>query len=330
MNAPAKLSIIAFCMFALITAISCDRAETGAGATGGGGGGERIVVGFSQVGAESAWRTANTQSIQEEAKTRDVDLRFADGQQNQDNQIKSIQNFITQGVDVIAFAPVVKTGWDPVLREAKSAGIPVFISDRRIDTADPSLYVCFVGADFRQEGRMAAEYMAKVTNSKAVIAELEGTPGSDPAIQRKEGFHLAIKQHPEMRVIKSQTGEFTRARGREVMEAFLPSPEGKQINALFAHNDDMALGAIQAIEAAGLKPGQDIIIVSIDAVRGAFEAMTQGKLNGTVECNPLLGPALFDLIERHRGGEELPKEQIIPPTLFTPANAAEVLPTRKY
>jgi simple sugar transport system substrate-binding protein len=287
------------------------------------------VVGFSQIGAESAWRTANTQSIQEEAAKRGVDLKFSDAQQKPENQIKAIRAFIAQKVDVIAFSPVVETGWEEVLNEAKEAGIPVIVSDRR-PAVPEDLYVTFIGADFIEEGRMAAEWLATKMNRKAVIAELTGTPGSAPANDRKKGFADELAKHPDMKIVFSQTGEFTRAKGKEVMEALLKSPAGATINALYAHNDDMALGAIQAIEEAGKKPGKDIIIVSIDGVRGAFEAMVAGKLNCTVECNPLLGPPLFDAIEAVMAKKELPKRTIIKDSRFDESVAAAELPNRKY
>ncbi|MEZ0326115.1 MAG: ABC transporter substrate-binding protein [Fimbriimonas sp.] len=287
------------------------------------------TVGFSQIGAESAWRTANTQSIQDEAKKRGVELKFSDAQQKQENQIKALRSFIAQQVDVIAFAPVVETGWEPVLREAKAAGIPVVVSDRRPDVPE-DLYVTFIGSDFVEEGRMAGEWLAKKMNGKAVIAELTGTPGSAPANDRKKGFAAEIAKHPDMKVVFSQTGDFTRAKGKEVMEALLKSPNGNTINALYAHNDDMALGAIQAIKEAGKKPGVDIIIVSIDGVKGAFEAMAAGELNCTVECNPLLGPPLFDAIESVMAGKTLPKRTVMKDGIFDQAVAAKELPNRKY
>ena len=291
--------------------------------------GKSYTLGFSQIGAESAWRTANTKSIQDEAKARGVDLKFADAQQKQENQIKAIRSFIAQGVDYIAFSPVVETGWEPVMREAKQAGIPVIVSDRRPDVPE-DLYVTFIGSDFVEEGRRAAEWLADKMDGKAVIAELEGTPGSAPANDRKKGFDEEIAKHPDMKVVFSQTGEFTRAKGKEVMEALLKSPEGQKVNALYAHNDDMALGAIQAIEEAGKKPGVDIIIVSIDGVKGAFEAMAAGKLNCTVECNPLLGPPLFDAIEAIRAGKTLPKRTVMKDGIFDQSTAAKELPNRKY
>src|SRR5580700_1120229 len=223
---------------------------------------KKLVVGFSQVGAESGWRTANTESIKSEAAKRGIDLRFSDAQQKEENQIKAIRSFIAQGVDVIAFSPVVETGFEPVLQEAKKAGIPVVLSDRAVKVSDDSLYKCFIGSDFVEEGRRAASAVAKLTNGKANVAELVGTVGSAPAIDRKKGFEEVIKEkYPDIKIIMSQSGDFTRAKGKEVMEAFLKSPNAKEINVLFAHNDDMALGAIQAMEEAGIKPGQDIKIV---------------------------------------------------------------------
>ena len=294
------------------------------------GGKKALVVGFAQVGAESAWRTANTKSFKEEAAKRGIDLKFSDAQQKQENQIKAVRSFIAQKVDVIVLAPVVETGFEPVLREAKQAGIPVVLSDRRATVSDDDLYVTFIGSDFVEEGRRAAKYMVEKTGGKAMIAELQGTPGSAPANDRKKGFEEGIKDHPEMKVVLSQTGDFTRAKGKEVMEAFLKSPEGKNINALYAHNDDMALGAIQAIEAAGKKPGTDIVIVSIDGVKAAFEAMAEGKLNCTVECNPMIGPQVFDLVEKIARGESVPKRIAVEEGVYTQEQAKEALPSRQY
>jgi len=195
---------------------------------------------------------------------------------------------------------------------------------------DDTLYASFIGADFVEEGRRAANWLVQATGGKAVIAELQGTPGAAPAIDRKKGFEEVIGQHPEMKIVKSQSGDFTRAKGKEVMEAFLKSPEGKNLTALFAHNDDMALGAIQAIEEAGMKPGKDILVVSIDGVRGAFEAMIEGNLNCTVECNPLLGPQLFDLVETLAAGKTVPKRVVVKEGVFTQETAKEALKTRQY
>jgi galactofuranose transport system substrate-binding protein len=290
----------------------------------------KLRVGFSQIGAESDWRKANTDSIRGEAAKRGIDLVFSDAQQKQENQIKALRSFVVQRVDVIALSPVVETGWEPVLKEIKQAGIPVILTDRKVEVSDPALYVTFIGADFVEEGRRAAQWLGKATNGKAAIVELQGTPGAAPAIDRKKGFEEGLKAFPEMKIIKSQSGEFTRAKGREVMETFLKSPEGKQINALYAHNDDMALGAIQAIEEAGLKPGVDIKIVSIDGVRAAFEAMAAGKLNCTVECSPLLGPQLFDTVEAIVAKKPVEKRIVTKAGVFEQATAAEDLKSRKY
>jgi simple sugar transport system substrate-binding protein len=291
---------------------------------------KKLVVGFSQVGAESGWRTANTESIKSEAAKRGIDLRFSDAQQKEENQIKAIRSFIAQGVDVIAFSPVVETGFEPVLQEAKKAGIPVVLSDRAVKVSDDSLYKCFLGSDFVEEGRRAANWLAEKTGGKAKIAELVGTVGSAPAIDRKKGFEEVLAKYPDMKIIKSQSGDFTRAKGKEVMEAFLKAPDAKEITALFGHNDDMALGAIQAIEEAGLKPGKDIIIVSIDGVRDAFKAMIEGKLNCSVECSPLLGPQLFDVVEKVAVGQEVPKRIVTQEGVFDQSVAAAELPKRQY
>src|SRR5882762_10325783 len=284
----------------------------------------KLVVGFSQIGAESAWRTAETESILSEAKKRGVELKTSDAQQKQENQIKALRSFVAQRVDVIILAPVVETGWQPVLREVKRANIPVVLVDRGINVPDQSLYATLIASDFVQEGSMAAEWLAKKLNGKGNIVELQGTTGAAPAIDRKKGFEEGIAKNPGLKIIKSQTGEFERAKGKQAMEAFLKA-EGKNINALYAHNDDMAIGAIQAVEEAGLKPGTDIIIVSIDGVKGAFEAMVAGKLNCTVECNPLLGPAAFDAIEAFKAGKTVPKKTIVKDEVFDQSNAKDVV-----
>jgi simple sugar transport system substrate-binding protein len=289
-----------------------------------------LTLGFAQVGAESEWRTANTVSIKDAAKAAGITLKFSDAQQKQENQIKAIRSYIAQKVDVIAFAPVVTTGWDTVLMEAKKAKIPVILTDRSIETKDPSLYVTMIGSDFNEEGQKAAKWLLEnyKTPGDVNIVELQGTVGSAPAIERKKGFEEAIKADPRFKITRSQTGDFTRAKGKEVMEAFLKTD--KNIQVLFAHNDDMAIGAIQAIEAAGMKPGKDIIIVSIDAVKGAFEAMMAGKLNVTVECNPQLGPQLMTVAKEVVAGKEQPKWVKTVEGVFPMETAAKEFPNRKY
>lgn len=290
----------------------------------------KIVVGFSQIGAESAWRVANTESILSEAEGRpNIELKFSDAQQKQENQIKAIRNFIAQGVDVIAFSPVVETGFEAVLREAKAAGIPVILTDRAVDVEDDSLWVTFMGSDFVEEGRRAARWVIENVGEELNVVELQGTVGSAPAIDRKVGFEEVIADHPGIKITRSQSGDFTRAGGKEVMEAFLKA-DGDNIDVLYAHNDDMALGAIQAIKDYGLDPGEDIKIVSIDAVRGAFEAMIAGDLNCTVECSPLLGPQLFDAVEALAAGEAIPKRIVTEEGVFPAEVAEEVIAQRKY
>ena len=288
-----------------------------------------ITVGFAQVGAESAWRTAETGSIKAEAEKRGAILKFADAQGKQENEIKAVRAFIAQGVDAIILAPIVETGWEPVLREARRSGIPVVLVDRGVKVADDSLYTTLIASDFIKEGQMAAEWLAKKMGGKANIVELQGTPGSAPAIDRKKGFEQGISKYSGMKIIASQSGDFRRSKGKEVMEALLKANRG-QFNAVYAHNDDMALGAIQAIQEAGLKPASDIVVISIDGVRDAFKAMIAGTLNATVECNPLLGPAAFDAVESALAGEKLPKRTVVRDRLFDQSVAAEVIATRQY
>jgi ABC-type sugar transport system substrate-binding protein len=287
-----------------------------------------LVVGFAQIGAESEWRTANTLSIQETAQELGITLKFFDAQQKQENQIKAIRSFIAKKVDVIGVSPVVETGWDAVFKEVKDAGIPLILVDRHAKVPD-DLFSAFMGSDFRLEGENACKEMVTLLNGTGSIVELEGTVGSAPANDRKTGFHTCLKDHPAMKVLASQTGDFTRAKGKQVMEVFLKS-YGKQINALFAHNDDMALGAIQAIEEYGLRPGVDIKIVSVDAVRDAFEAMIAGKLNVTVECNPLLGPQFLETALKLANQEPVEKWVKSKEGIYRQDTAQQELPKRKY
>jgi simple sugar transport system substrate-binding protein len=309
--------------------------------SGGASGDKKITMGFSQIGAESEWRTANTESVKQAAKDAGIELQFSDAQQKQENQIKAIRSFIAQGVDIIAFVPIVETGWDTVLKEAKDAKIPVLVVDRDVKLNDDSLYVAKIGTDSITEGENAFkwidEYMAKNnkkprSGDKFNIVILEGTVGSSVAIRRQEGFKKAMDaaaDKDKYNILASQTGEFTRQKGQEVMESFLKSDRDK-IDILFAHNDDMALGAIQAIEAAGLKPGKDIVIVSIDAVKGIFQAMIDGKANCTIECNPLQGELIMETAKKILKGEKVEKLVYVPEGIFPADTAKEKLPERKY
>ncbi|OQO93835.1 LacI family transcriptional regulator [Saccharomonospora piscinae] len=294
-----------------------------------GGEPDGLTMGFAQVGAESGWRTANTKSVREAAQRAGVELKFSDAQQKQENQIKAIRSYVQQRVDVIAFSPVVETGWDTVLLEAQRADIPVILTDRAIDSEDDSLYETFLGSDFVAEGRKAGEWLLQETEGEDSVAvvELEGTTGAAPAIDRHTGFTEAIAGSG-VEIIASQTGDFTRSGGKQVMEAFLKAHD--DIDVVYAHNDDMGLGAIEAIEAAGLTPGEDIRIITVDAVRDGMQALADGKINFIVECNPLLGDQLMDLAERVVAGEEVPKRVVVEETTFTQEEARQALPDRQY
>ena len=288
-----------------------------------------LVVGFAQVGAESSWRTAETESIKAEAMKRGVTLKFSDAQGKQENQIKAVRGFIAQEVAAIILAPVVETGWEPVLREAKRAHIPVVLVDRGIKVSDDSLFATLIASDFIAEGRMAGEWLAKKTGGKANIIELQGTPGAAPAIDRKKGFEEGIAQFPGMKIVASQSGDFRRSGGKEVMEALLKK-YGGEVTAVYAHNDDMALGAIQAIEEAGKQPGTDVVVVSVDGVKSAFEAIVAHKSNCTVECNPLLGPMAFEAVEKALKGEILPKKTVVQDKFYDQSTAKDVIASRQY
>jgi galactofuranose transport system substrate-binding protein len=309
--------------------VGCGKSDN-AGNTGTSGSG-KIVLGFSQVGAESGWRTANTESIKSAAAAAGITLQFSDAQQKQENQIKAIRSFIQQGVDVIAFSPVVESGWDTVLKEAKDAKIPVILTDRAVDSKDTSLYKTFIGSDFVKEGRLAGEWLVKDNAGKTDpvnIVEIQGTTGSAPANDRKKGFGDAIASQPNLKIIASQTGDFTRAGGKQVMEAFLKA--NPKIDVLFAHNDDMGLGALEAITAAGKVPGKDIKIITVDAVKDGMTALADGKFNFIAECSPLLGPQLMDLVKKVKNGETVEPRILTQETTFTQEQAKAALPTRKY
>jgi len=306
-----------------------------AGCAGGGDGGEAggdggdLIVGFSQVGAESGWRTANTKSIQSAFEDAGIELKFSDAQGKQENQIKAIRSYIQQQVDVIAFSPVVESGWDTVLKEAKEAGIPVVLTDRSVDSEDDSLYESFLGSDFIVEGERAGDWVnTEFADADQVnIVELQGTTGAAPANDRAEGFRNIVTD-PKFEIVASQTGDFTRAGGKQVMEAFLQS--NPDIDLVYAHNDDMGLGAIEAIEAAGKVPGTDIKIVTVDAVKDGMTALSEGKINFIVECSPLLGPQLVEIAEAVAAGETVEKRIVTEEGTFTQEEAIEALPDRQY
>lgn len=290
-----------------------------------------LVIGFSQVGSESSWRTSFSDSIRAEAEKRGIDLKFSDAQQKQENQIKAIRSFVAQGVDAIIVAPVVETGWKPVLTEAKRAGIPVVIVDRNMSLDDDSLFLTRIASDFVEEGRKAARWLMDATDGKCDIVELQGTVGATAAIDRMAGFKEVIADYEQAKIIRSQTGEFTRSKGKEVMEALLKAEQGgESICAVWAHNDEMALGAALAIKEAGLDPGDDILIVSVDAVPDIFKAMADGDTNATVELSPHMGGPAFDALEAYfEGKQDIPKLITIEGDVFTQQTAADEYAKRK-
>ena len=275
--------------------------------------GRPLRIGFAQIGSESDWRVGNTVSIQEAVAAEGWELLFVDANQQQAAQIAALRDFITQGVDYIGFAPVVETGWDQVMQEIKEAGIPVIMLDRNIEMDNrDDYYATWIGANFFNEGERAANWLVSYlehtgrAGEEINIVELQGTVGSSPMLQRQAGFAEVIAGHPNLNISLSQTGNFETEMGKTVMESFL-AQQGADIDVVFAHNDGMAIGAIQAIREFGLNPGEDIIIIGIDAVKLAFEAIIAGDMNATIECSPLLGPQFVEAIKALERGEVLPK-----------------------
>lgn len=283
---------------------------------------------FPQLGAESDWRTADTASFKETADQLGIkQLVFSDAQQKQENQISAVRACIQQGVDVIALPPVVEDGWDAVLTEAHNAGIPVIIVDRSV-SADASLYVAHIGSDMELEGKRAAEEFNKLLPDGGAILEVSGTTGSGAAVGRAKGFREALNSN--ITILDSQTGNFTRAEALPVVQAFLQKYKpGTDFQGIFFHNDDMGIGGIEALKAAGVNPG-DLKIVSVDGTRGGFQAMVDGWFQADVECNPLLGPQVMDMALKIMNGESVDKNVLTNETVYYPDNAAELLPTRKY
>ena len=297
-----------------------------------------IIVGFSQIGAESAWRTCNTRSIQEAAAERGVQLVYDNAEQKQENQIKALRSFIAYQVDVIVFVPIVTDGWDNVLQEAKDAGIPVLVTDRKIRVEDPSLYSGFIGTDSITEGRNSGLFLLnkfkaerdrfEETGEYINIVEMFGTEGSSVAIGRAEGFRQILDDHPEFRIIYSKSGDFLRSRGYELAVEFLEQYE--DIDVIFSHNDGMTLGAIEAMEERGIRPGIDIVIVTIDAQQAAIDALREGKVNCVIECNPKTGPDIINLAEKLAAGESIPKLQYVHEEVFYETDDLSLVAPRGY
>ena len=297
----------------------------------------KIVLGFAQLGAESEWRTASSESVQRAARKYGIELMFENAQQKQENQIKAIRSFIAHRVDVIAFSPVVESGWDNVLMEARAAGIPVILVDRKIETGLKDVYISFLGSDFLEEGRKAGRWLRSKfgdTTGDVIIVELRGTEGASPTKGRDEGFREILSDDLRFKIVRSLSGDFMRSKGRETMEHILseyyaPS-EGRDIDVIFAHNDDMAMGAMEALERRGIKPGQDIVMISVDAQRSALEALKAGQLNCVVECTPYFGDQLMQLVAALASGREIPPAIYSEETIFTEDDPPENLPEREY
>jgi galactofuranose transport system substrate-binding protein len=292
---------------------------------------DSIIVGFSQLGSESDWRTANTKSIQNAlSKENGFSLIYSNGRQRQENQIKDVRSFIFQEVDYIVIAPETETGWDTVLNEAKEAGIPVIIVDRKIDTEDESLYAAYVGTDKYAEGKKAGQWVEKNLGNTINIVALEGTSNSTAQIGRSKGFADIAKLHKNWNILAHDSGEFTKAKGKEVMAKYLQKFE--DIDILVSQNDDMTFGAIEAIQEAGLTCGVNgkIKIISFDAVSEAFDMMEDGLINVDIECNPLQGQLIADIIERLEKGEKVNKVSYMDGKIFEAKNAAAERVGRSY
>ncbi|MDR2029142.1 MAG: ABC transporter substrate-binding protein [Treponema sp.] len=293
-----------------------------------------IILGFSQIGAESAWRNCNTRSVQEAAAEAGIQLLFSNAEQKQENQIRAIRSFIAYQVDVIAFVPIIADGWDNVLQEAKDAGIPVLVTDRKINIQDESLYAGFIGTDSLWEGREAAKFLVKKFRGRPAsaapirIVELSGTVGSSPATGRAQGFRETLEPYPRFQIVYSESGDFLRSKGYELMRAILRTQP--EIDVIFSHNDGMTLGALDAIREKGLNPGTDIVIVTIDAEQAAIDALIRGEVNCVVECNPKQGPDIMRLARQLARGEPISRLLYVDEEVFHEGEDLSALAPRGY
>ncbi|WP_271898751.1 ABC transporter substrate-binding protein [Candidatus Phyllobacterium onerii] len=285
-------------------------------------------VGFAQTESNNPWRLAQTASMQEEAKKRGWQLVYTDAASSAAKQVADVNSMIAQGVDLIFLAPREEKPLIPAIKAAKNAGIPVILLDRNVDASLAKAgedYVTFIGSNFIEEGQRVADWLVKNANGKTTIIELEGTTGSSPANDRKKGFDDVIAKNSDFKIVASQTGDFARDKGRQVAETLLQAhPDA---NVVYAHNDEMAMGAISAIEAAGKVPGKDILVLSIDGGKEAVQAVVDGKIAAVVECNPRFGPKAFDTAVAYANGDKIPAKLINPDQFYDASNAKDLLST---
>lgn len=286
---------------------------------------DRYKVGFSQMESNNPWRIAETKSFHDTAEMCGWDLIATDAAGSAAKQVSDVDSMIAQGIDVLFLPPREEKPLIPAVKKAKAAGIPTFLVDRSVDPNAATAgvdYVSFLGSDFVDQGRRVGEWtIENFKGEKGIIVELEGTTGSSPANDRKKGFDEAIAKDPRFEIVASQSGDFARDLGRQVMETLLQAHP--DVNIVYAHNDEMAIGAIQALELAGRKPGEDVLVVSIDGTRDALQAIIDGKMGVTVESSPFFGPVACDVMKRYAAGETIEPWVQVQDRIFTQANAAE-------
>ena len=293
-----------------------------------------VVVGFSQLGSESAWRIGNTASMEAAAREYGYGLMMENANQKQEKQISAIRSFIAYRVDVIVVSPIVEKGWENVLREAREAGIPVILMDRMVAIEDDSLYTAYIGADFMEEGRKAGEFLLRKADSlnrdHLNVAEISGTLGSTPMRERQQGFWRAIEGDGRFTVLESVSGDFLRSKGGECMRYLLDKYGAEGIDVIYSHNDAMTLGALDVLEAEGIAPGKDVVIISVDGEQAAVDALAEGKINCIVECTPNLGNDVMEMVGALTRGEAVPKTMHPQERVFTEFDDLSGLEPRGY
>jgi galactofuranose transport system substrate-binding protein len=317
-----RRGVVALMLAVVLAALALGGCRKKEGGAGGGAGGGKMRVGFSQTETDGPWRIAETKSMQDEAAKRGYELVFTNARGDLGTQVSNLEDLIAQRVDAIFLAPRQEEGFEAALQSAREAGIPVILIDRQVKGTPGQDFVTFIGSDFVDEGRRAGQWLAKQTGGKAGIIELKGSTGASPAIDRHDGFMDAIKSFPDMKILDGQDADFSRAKAQQIMDTLIQA-HGKSITAVYAHNDEMALGAVQSLKSAGMNPGRDVIVLSVDGEKAALEAIAAGDMNATVECNPRFGPIAFDTLEKFKRGEKLPPKIINQDRFFDKSNAAQ-------